>query len=148
MVSCNLVFNEHRFKTPALVNTRVNGYVLFNIKFAQRLSRFLSTLIHILLTLIIIYRFDRQSRQVINRYIILYLRVDGRKQYNVFIVLLDINYRDLIFNYTQFNQQNIQLNLRLRQLVQPAITSRSLELVKVRYYNLEILKSRLINPDY
>jgi hypothetical protein len=40
------------------------------------------------------------------------------------------------------------LNPRLRQLVWPATTSRSLELVKVRYYDLEILKSRPINPDY
>ena len=34
MVSYNLVFNRHGFKTPALVNTRVNGYILINIKFA------------------------------------------------------------------------------------------------------------------
>jgi predicted aspartyl protease len=34
MVSCNLVFNKYRFKTPALVDTGVNGYMLINIKFA------------------------------------------------------------------------------------------------------------------
>ena len=34
MVSYNLVFNGHRFKTPALVNTKANGYVLINTKFA------------------------------------------------------------------------------------------------------------------
>ena len=53
--------------------------MLINIKFAQRLSRFLSTLIHTLLILITVRGFDGQSRQAINRYIILYLRVDGRK---------------------------------------------------------------------
>jgi len=53
--------------------------MFINIKFAQRLSRFLFTLIHTLFTLIIVRGFDGQSRQVINRYIILYLRVDGRK---------------------------------------------------------------------
>jgi hypothetical protein len=73
MVSYNLVFNRHRFKTPALINTRANDYVLINIKFAQRLSRFLSTLIHTLPTLITVRGFNRQSRQTINHYIILYL---------------------------------------------------------------------------
>jgi hypothetical protein len=34
MVSYNLVFNRRGFKTLALVNTRVNGYMLINIKFA------------------------------------------------------------------------------------------------------------------
>ena len=66
--------------------------MLINIKFAQRLSRFLFTLIHTLFTLIIVRGFDGQSRQAANRYIILYLRVDGRKQYNVPIVLLDTGY--------------------------------------------------------
>jgi hypothetical protein len=74
--------------------------VFINIKFAQRLSRFLSTLIHTLLTLITVCGFNRQSRQTVNRYIILYLRVDGRKQYNVLIVLLDTGYRDLILSRT------------------------------------------------
>jgi len=53
--------------------------MLINIKFAQRLSRFLFTLIHTLFILITVRGFDGQSRQAINRYIILYLRVDGRK---------------------------------------------------------------------
>jgi hypothetical protein len=34
MVFYNLVFNRHRFKTPALVDTKANGYMLINIKFA------------------------------------------------------------------------------------------------------------------
>jgi len=78
--------------------------VLINIKFAQQLSRFLSTLIHTLPTLITVRGFDRQSRQAANRYIILYLRVDGRKQYNVPMVLLDTGYQDLILSRTWFDQ--------------------------------------------
>ena len=66
--------------------------MLINIKFAQRLSRFFFTLIYTLFTLITIRGFNRQSRQTINRYIILYLQVDRRKQYNVLIVLLDTGY--------------------------------------------------------
>ena len=66
--------------------------MLINIKFAQRLSRFFSILIHTLLTLITVRGFNRQSRQAVNRYIVLYLRVDGYKQYNVLIVLLDTGY--------------------------------------------------------
>jgi hypothetical protein len=34
MVSYNLVFNGHRFKTPALADTGANNYMLINIKFA------------------------------------------------------------------------------------------------------------------
>jgi hypothetical protein len=34
MVSYNLVFNGYSFKTPALANTRVNGYILINTKVA------------------------------------------------------------------------------------------------------------------
>ena len=64
------------------------------------------------------------------------------------MVLLDTGYRDLILGRTWFDQQNVQLNPRLRQLVWPATTSRSPELVKIRYYDPEILKSRPINPDY
>ena len=72
--------------------------MLINIKFAQRLSRFLSTPIHTLPTPITVRGFDGQSRQAANRYIILHLRVDGRKQYNVLIVLLDTGYQDLILS--------------------------------------------------
>ena len=122
--------------------------MLINTKFAQRLSRFLSTPIHTLPTPITVRGFDGQSRQAANRYIILHLRVDGRKQYNVPMVLLDTGYQDLILGRTWFDQQNVQLNPRLRQLVWPATTSRSPELVKVRYHDPEILKSRPINPDH
>jgi hypothetical protein len=75
----NLVFNKYKFKTLVLINIEVNDYIFINIKFVQRLFRFFSTLIYTLLILIIVRGFDGQSRQVINRYIILYLRVDGRK---------------------------------------------------------------------
>jgi hypothetical protein len=34
MVSYNLVFNRYGFKTPTLINTRANSYMLINIKFA------------------------------------------------------------------------------------------------------------------
>jgi hypothetical protein len=66
MVSYNLVFNRYSFKTPALADTRVNSYVLINIKVARRLFYFLSLLIHNLPTLITVRGFNRQSRQAIN----------------------------------------------------------------------------------
>jgi len=95
----NLVFNKHGFKTFTLIDIKANNYIFINIKFVQRLFRFFFTFIHTLLILIIVYKFDKQSRQTVNRYIVLYLHVNNCKQYNVFIVLFNTSYQDLIFSH-------------------------------------------------
>jgi hypothetical protein len=64
------------------------------------------------------------------------------------MVLLDTSYQDLILGRTWFDQLNVQLNPRLRQLVWPANTPRSPDLVKLRLLDPKILKSGPINRDH
>ena len=148
IVSCNLVFNGYGFKTTALADTGANGYVLISTKYAQRLARFFPLPIRTLPTPIPVRGFDGQSHQAASRYIVLHLHVDGRKQYNVPMVLLDTGYQDLILGRQWFDQLNVQLNPRLRKLVWPADTPKSPDLVKLRLLDPKILQSQPRNPDH
>jgi predicted aspartyl protease len=147
-VSCNLVFNGYGFKTSALADTGANGYVLISTKFAQRLSRFFPLPIYTLPTPIAVRGFDGQSHQSANQYIVLHLHVDGRKQYNVPMVLLDTGHQDLILGRTWFDQLNVQLNPRLRQLVWPASLPSSPDLVKLRLLDPKVLKPGPSNQNH
>ena len=147
-VSCNLVFNRYGFKTPALADTGANGYVLINTTFAQRLSHFLSSPIRTLPLPITVGGFDGRSRQSASQYIVLHLHIDGRKQYNVPMVLLNTGHHDLILGRTWFDHLNIQLNPRRRQLVWPADQHPTPDLVKIRWLHPKILVPKAIDPDH
>jgi predicted aspartyl protease len=147
-VSCKLVFNGYGFKTSALADTGANGYVLISTKYAQRLARFFPLTIHTLPTPIAVRGFDGQSHQAANQYVVLHLHIDGRKQYNVPMVLLDTGYHDLILGRRWFHQLNVQLNPRLGKLIWPADTPKSLDLVKLRLLDPKILRLRPANPNH
>ena len=147
-VSCNLVFNRYGFKTPALADTGANGYVLINTTFAQRLSHFLSSPIRTLPLPITVGGFDGRSRQSASQYIVLHLHIDGRKQYNVPMVLLNTGHHDLILGRTWFDHLNIQLNPRRRQLVWPVDQHPTPDLVKIRWLHSKILVPKAIDPDH
>ena len=99
-VPCNLVFNRYGFKTSALADTGANAYILISIKFAQQLSCFFPLPIYTLPTPIAVCGFDGESNQDTTQYIVLYLYIDGCKQYNIPMVLLDTGYQDLILGRT------------------------------------------------
>jgi hypothetical protein len=122
--------------------------VLISTKFAQRLSRFFPLPIYTLPTPIAVRGFDGQSHQSANQYIVLHLHVDGRKQYNVPMVLLDTGHQDLILGRTWFDQLNVQLNPRLRQLVWPASLPSSPDLVKLRLLDPKVLKPGPSNQNH
>jgi predicted aspartyl protease len=147
-VSCKLVFNGYGFKTSALADTGANGYVLINTKYAQRLARWFPLTIHTLPTPIPVRGFDGQSHQAANRYVVLHLHIDGRKQYNVPMVLLDTGYQDLILGRRWFDQLNVQLNPRLGKLVWPADTPKSPDLVKLRLLDSKTLRPQPANPNH
>jgi len=81
--------------------------MLINIIFAQRLSHFLSSPVLTLPSPIAVRGFDGQSRQSATQYIVLHLHIDGHKQYNVPMVLLNTGHQDLILGHTWFNYLNI-----------------------------------------
>lgn len=147
-VPCNLVFNGYGFKTTALADTGANGYVLISTKFAKRISRFFPLPIHTLPSPIAVRGFDGQSHQSANHYIVLHLHVDGRKQYNVPMVLLDTGHQDLILGRTWFAHLNVQLNPRQRQLIWPADLPTSPDLVKLRLLDPQILKPVPAHPGH
>jgi len=106
-VSCTLVFNGYGFKTLSLADTGANAFVLINTQYAQRLARFFSLPLRTLPTPITVQGFDGQGRQDATQYIVLHLHVNGRKQYNVPMVLLDTGRQDLILGRTWFNYLNV-----------------------------------------
>ena len=104
--------------------------------------------IHTLPNPIAVRGFDGESRQDATQYIILYLHIDGRKQYNVPMVLLDTGYQDLILGRTWFDYLNVQLNPRLRQLVWPPDLPESPNLVKIRLVDPEDLRPKASSAEH
>lgn len=64
------------------------------------------------------------------------------------MILLDTGYQDLILGRTWFDQLNVQLNPRKRQLVWPATLPLSPDIVKLRILSPEILKPRPSNRNH
>jgi len=147
-VSCTLVFNGYGFKTLSLADTGANAFVLINTQYAQRLARFFSLPLRTLPTPITVQGFDGQGRQDAIQYIVLYLHVNGRKQYNVPMVLLDTGRQDLILGRTWFDYLNVQLNPRRRQLVWPENLPPSPNLVKLRLLEPETLRQLPVQGDH
>ena len=98
--SCTIPYtlfrNGYQVLTFALADLGVNAFILINTKCAVKLADFLNIPLEELLTPIPIHRYNGQVGQPITSILRIHLRVDGRRQYNVPLLITGLGNHDII----------------------------------------------------
>jgi hypothetical protein len=96
IVNCNLSTNGYRVTSSALVDTRANGFVFINTLFAYDIAKLLGLKAQRLPYTIGTKGYDGKAGERITHYLRLHITVDGRRQYNIPLLILDLGSHDLI----------------------------------------------------
>ena len=118
-VLCTLFKNGYCVLTSALADSGANAYTLLDTACAQKLSLFLNQPVQPLPSLIPVRGFNRRSAKPITDFLRVYLRVDGRCQYNVPFLVTDIGSHDVIIGRKWMSYLNVKLDVRKRRFVWP-----------------------------
>ena len=118
-IPCILSRNGYGVKTTALADSRANAFTLLDAKCAQKISKFLNTLFEKLERPILVKGYNEQTRKPITSILQIYLSVDGRRQYNVPFLIIDLRHYNVILRRKQLAYLDLQLDVRNRLLIQP-----------------------------
>lgn len=95
-VPCTLSKNGQAVKTKALTDTGANGFGFIDTLFAVDLAKFLGTKAQKLSKAIAVKGYNGDSGNSITHILRLHLTIDGRRQYNLPLLILDLGTHDVI----------------------------------------------------
>ena len=142
-ISYTLFYNRYQVLTSTLANSRVNALTLINTQYAIKLADFLNIPIKELPKLIPIYRYNGQIGLPITTILRIYLRVNGRRQYNVPFLIIDLKIYNIILGRKQLAYLGLYLNIQGRRLIQP----KTLPLTPSFIKEISIIIENLIQPQ-
>jgi hypothetical protein len=116
---CTLAYNGYRVHTSTLVDSRANGFVFIDTRFAADLAKFLDVNIIPLTTPCSVKGFDGQPGRPATHAIILNLSIDARRQQKVPMLILDLGSHNLILGRKWISHHDIWLDVRNRRLLWP-----------------------------
>src|SRR5438045_8494966 len=94
-IHCTLLRNGYGVNTTALADTGANVFALLDTKCAMKLSEFLNSLLETLETPIPVKGYNGNIGMPITSLLQAHLRVDGRRQYSVHLLITYLVTRDL-----------------------------------------------------
>jgi hypothetical protein len=95
-IPCTLSCNRYRVKTTALANSRANAFTLLDTKCAKKISKFLNTPFEKLERTVPIKGYNGRMGKPIESILWIHLRINGRRQYNVPFLVIDLGHHDVI----------------------------------------------------
>ena len=116
---CKLVHNGYVIQTSALVNSGVNGFVFVDTRFAQELMKFLNLTPTRLSSPYAVKGYDGRPGKPVTQILTLHLEVDGRRQKDIPMLILDLGSHDVILGRKWFTQFDIWLDVRNQRLLWP-----------------------------
>src|SRR5436190_22268613 len=116
-ICCTLLRNGYGVNTTTLADTRANAFALLDTKCTTKLSKFLNSLLETLETPIPVKGYNGNVGTPITSLLRAYLRVDGRRQYNVPFLITDLRNHNLILGRKWLSFLNLWLDIRNRQLI-------------------------------
>ena len=99
IVNCNLSTNRYYVTSSVLIDTRANRFIFINTLFVYNITKLLGLKAQRLPYTIRTKGYDRKAGERITHYLRLHLTVDGRRQYNIPLLILDLGSHDLILGY-------------------------------------------------
>ena len=118
-VSCILSKNRYSTYISTLIDSRANGLVFIDSKFAYELAEYLHTLILRLKRPCVVKGYDGKLGAPAREYIRVQLTVDSNRQLDIPILILELGTHDLILGREWLSHFDIWLDVRNRRLVWP-----------------------------
>ena len=118
-VTCNVSRNGYSVSSSALVDSGANGFLFIDTLCALDIARFLGVKALRLPRTFMVKGYDGKLGKPISHYLRLHLTINGRRQYNVPLLILDLGSHDLIIGRKWLDFFNILVDARNRCLQWP-----------------------------
>ena len=116
---CTISNNRLGIKTRILINTRVNGFVFIDQQLARKASQYLDSLIQTLLKQYNVIGYNGRESTLITQYLELNLYIDGRKQLQLPMLIVQLGKQDIILGRSWAQKYRTLIDCHGRQLIQP-----------------------------
>ena len=150
--SCSIPYtifrNGFQVFSSALADSGANAFTLVNAKCAHKLSEYLATPFETLPALIQVRGYNGTGVQAITTVLRMYIRVDGRRQYNVLFLVADLGSIDLILGRKWLSYLGLHLDVRNRRLVWPEDLPPTPYFIKEVGTSIESLLRPVQGPNY
>jgi predicted aspartyl protease len=101
-VFCTIAHNRYTVKLNALADSGANGFVFINTLCAIDIAKFLNVKAQRLPRLINVKGYDRKAGSAITHILRLHLTINGRRQYYIPLLILDLGSHDCILGRKWF----------------------------------------------
>jgi hypothetical protein len=101
-VPCTIAHNRYAVKLNALVNSEANGFVFINTLCAIDIAKFLNVKAQRLSRPINVKGYNKKAESAITHILRLHLTIDGRRQYYIPLLILDLGSHDCILGRKWF----------------------------------------------
>jgi Reverse transcriptase (RNA-dependent DNA polymerase) len=118
-VSCRLSHNGYAVQTSALADSGANGFVFLDTRLARDLMKFLNISPISLSKPCSVKGYDGRPGKPISEVLMLHLEIDGHRQKNIPLLILDLGNYDLILGRKWFDKFDIWLDIRNKRLLWP-----------------------------
>jgi hypothetical protein len=129
-VPCTLASNGYAVTLHALADSGANGFVFLDTLCAIDIAKFLNIKAERLPQPINVKGYDGKTGNAITHILRLYLTVDGRRQYNIPLLILDLGSHDCILGRQWFVFLDVLIDARRRRLHWPRALEPSYSIVK------------------
>src|SRR5450432_1896332 len=119
-VLCTLSNNGYSIKMHALADSGANGFVFIDTACAVDIAKFLNLKAQRLSSSIKVKGYDGKASNSVTHVLRLHLTIDGRRQYNLPLLILDLGSHDLILGRKWFDYFNVLIDCRQRCLQWPS----------------------------
>lgn len=147
-ISCTLAKNGYGVISQALIDSGANGFVFINTCCAVDIAKFLGLKTQRLPRAVPVKGYDGQCGQPVTHYLRLHLSVDGRRQYNVPLLILDLGFHDLILGRKWLAFLDILVDVRRRRLIWPRELEPSASVIKEVVITRESLRPTKIKRSH
>jgi predicted aspartyl protease len=147
-ISCTLSSNGYAVSLKALVDSGANGFVFINTPLAISIATFLNVKAQRLPKPIPVKGYNGQSGDAITHILRLHLTVDGRRQYHLPLMILDLGSHDLILGRKWLAHFDILVNARRGCLQWPQQYPPSYSVIKECIVSQDVLAPDMIQQEH
>jgi hypothetical protein len=104
---CTLASNGYGVKTSALIDSRANGLVFIDSQYATDIAEFLDLPFIRLRNPCLVKGFNGQAGKAVTYMIVLNLGIDGRRQNQVLMLILDLGNHDIILGWKWIAESDV-----------------------------------------
>ena len=118
-VPCSLSFNGYLVNASSLIDSGANGFAFIDTLLATDIATFFKLKFQRLPRPLGVKGYNGKLGKSITHILRLHLTIDGRRQYNIPLLVLDLGSHDLILGRKWLDYFNLLLNVRERRLMWP-----------------------------